>query len=149
MTIGDATHVTSAKPHHAALQRQALRPRALATQQSACTEPAIPNRSPISPVTASKTHAAATAPEHQPPQPAFPIDTPRQLPAVSSSGGFPTRADVPNRRDRSAAARIRKPSTKLTSASPHQCARYSPKAVVRDPVHGFGNRLAGPHMGLA
>jgi hypothetical protein len=62
MTIGDATHVTSAKPHHAALQRQALRPRALATQQSACTEPAIPNRSPISPVTASKTHAGSRQP---------------------------------------------------------------------------------------
>jgi hypothetical protein len=54
---------------------------------------------------------AATASQHQPPQPAFPIATPRQLPAVSSAGGFPTRADVPTSPHRSAAARIRKPST--------------------------------------
>ena len=62
MTIGDGTHVTSAKPHHAALQRQALRPLALATQQSACTEPAIPGRSPIDPATASKTAAKSRQP---------------------------------------------------------------------------------------
>jgi hypothetical protein len=62
MTIGDGTHVTSAKPHHAALQRQALRPLAQATQQSARTEPATPDRSPIDPATASKTATKSRQP---------------------------------------------------------------------------------------
>ena len=62
MTIRDATHVTGAKPHHAAAQRQALRPLDLATEQSARTEPAIPNRSPISTGTARKTHAGSRQP---------------------------------------------------------------------------------------
>ena len=62
MTIRDATHVTGAKPHHAAAQRQALRPLALVTEQSARTEPAIPEQSPIDPSTASKTHAGSRQP---------------------------------------------------------------------------------------
>jgi hypothetical protein len=62
MTIRHGTHVTGMKPHHAAVQRQALRPLALATKQSARTEPASPDRSPIGPATASKTPAGSRQP---------------------------------------------------------------------------------------
>ena len=62
MTIRHGPQFTGAKPHHTAAQRQALRPLALATEQSARTKPAIPDRSPISPGTASKTHARSPQP---------------------------------------------------------------------------------------
>ena len=62
MTIRDGTHVTGAMPHHVTVQRQALRPLALDTEQSARTEPAIPDLSPIGADTTRKTPAGSRQP---------------------------------------------------------------------------------------
>jgi hypothetical protein len=54
MTIRDSTHVTSAKPHPAAVQRQAPTPLMPCTNRSAHTELAIPDQSAIGPNSVTK-----------------------------------------------------------------------------------------------
>ena len=62
MTILNGSHVTRAKPRHAALLRQVPRPLALPAERSARTEPEIPDRSPVSPGNARKTPARSRQP---------------------------------------------------------------------------------------
>ena len=57
MTISDATHVTGAKPRHAAVQRQAPRPLALEMPAAIFTRRETPLRPRIGPSSARKTNA--------------------------------------------------------------------------------------------
>ena len=57
MTISDGTHVTGAKPRHAAVQRQAPRPLALEMPAAIFTRRETPLTLPIGPGSAGKTNA--------------------------------------------------------------------------------------------
>ncbi len=57
MTIRDSAHVTDAKPRHAAVQRQAPRPRALEMPAAIFTRRETPLRPRIGPGSTRKTNA--------------------------------------------------------------------------------------------
>ncbi len=62
MTISDGTHVTGAKPRHAAVQRQAPRPLALEMPAAIFTRRETPLRPRIGPGSARKTNARSRHP---------------------------------------------------------------------------------------